>query len=91
MLQGAGTHFCTGGAQHADAGMRLVPPLIAEMGAAIADMGDCVTMLQQLSVPVLGVLHGKLIGGGVALALNSDWRVCTATEIAHVNGQNTGT
>ena len=84
VLQGAGAHFCTGGAQHQDAGMQLVPP--PGLAAALSDMGDAVMMLQQMEAPVLSVLHGKLIGGGVALALNTDWRVCTfAASLNHGN------
>ena len=84
VLQGAGAHFCTGGAQHQDVGMQFVPsPALA---AAVSDMGDAVMMLQQMEAPVLSVLHGKLIGGGVALALNTDWRVCTfAASLNHGN------
>ena len=77
VLQGAGAHFCTGGAQHQDAGMRLIPPQLAPTAAVVADLGDGVMMMQRMRAPVLCVLHGKLIGGGVALALNSDWRVST--------------
>lgn len=84
VLQGAGAHFCTGGAQHRDAGMQLVPS--SALAAATSDMGDAVMMLQQIEAPVLNVLHGKLIGGGVALALNTDWRVCTfAASFNHGN------
>ena len=84
VLQGAGAHFCTGGAQHQDAGMQLVPP--PGLAAAVSDMGDSVMMLQQMEAPVLSVIHGKLIGGGVALALNTDWRVCTfAASLNHGN------
>ena len=84
VLQGAGAHFCTGGAQHQDAGLQLVA--LPGLAAAVSDMGDAVMMLQQIEAPVLSVIHGKLIGGGVALALNTDWRVCTfAASLNHGN------
>jgi hypothetical protein len=56
------------------------------LSAVVEDMSGCVTLLRDLSVPVLSVLHGKLTGGGVALALNTDWRVCTlAAKFNHGN------
>ena len=87
MLQGAGAHFCSGGAAHLDAVMpRVAPGSAAGISVIVKDMSSCVTMLQELSVPVLSVLHGKLTGGGVALALNTDWRVCTsAAKFNHGN------
>jgi enoyl-CoA hydratase/carnithine racemase len=72
VLQGAGAHFCTGGAQHHDAAIRLISSANAPMTAAVADLVDCVTLMQRLPWPVLSVLHGKMIGGGVALSLNTD-------------------
>ena len=81
LLQGVGSHFCTGGAQHQDAGMLLVAPQLAPMTSAVADMVDCVMTLTQIALPVLASLHGKLIGGGVALALNTDWRSCTVNTM----------
>ena len=81
LLQGAGSHFCTGGAQHQDAGMLLVAPQLAPMTSAVADMVDCVMTLTWIALPVLASLHGKVIGGGVALALNTDWRSCTVNTM----------
>ena len=87
VLQGAGAHFCSGGAAHSDAAMpRVAPGLAADLSAVVEDMRGCVTMLRDLSAPVLSVLHGKLTGGGVALALNTDWRGCTsAAKFNHGN------
>ena len=77
LLQGAGSHFCTGGAQHQDAGLLLVPLQLAPTTSTLADMVECVMMLTQTALPILAVLHGRLIGGGMALALNTDWCSCT--------------
>ena len=87
MLQGAGAHFCSGGAAHSDAAMpQVAPASAADLSTVVEDMSGCVTLLRDLSVPVLSVLHGKLTGGGVALALNTDWRVCTlAAKFNHGN------
>ena len=87
VLQGAGAHFCSGGAAHSDAVMpRVAPDSAASLSVIVKDMSSCVKMLQELSVPLLSVLHGKLTGGGVALALNTDWRVCTlAAKFNHGN------
>ncbi len=43
--------------------------------------------LSQLHLPVLAVLHGKVAGGGVALALHTDWRVAVeqGTSISYGN------
>ena len=68
LLQGAGSHFCTGGAQHQDAGLLLVPLQLAPTTSTLADMVECVMMLTQMALPILAVLHGRLIGGGMALA-----------------------
>jgi enoyl-CoA hydratase/carnithine racemase/acyl carrier protein len=87
VLQGAGAHFCSGGAAHSDAAMpQVAPASAASLSAVVEDISGCVTLLRDLSVPVLSALHGKLTGGGVALALNTDWRVCTlAAKFNHGN------
>lgn len=36
------------------------------------------TEIRQLPIPTFCVAHGKLIGGGLALALATDWRVCAS-------------
>eukprot|EP00656_Telonema_subtile_P045087 TRINITY_DN51357_c0_g1_i1.p1 TRINITY_DN51357_c0_g1~~TRINITY_DN51357_c0_g1_i1.p1 ORF type:complete len:1060 (+),score=154.17 TRINITY_DN51357_c0_g1_i1:117-3296(+) len=80
ILRGAGAHFCTGGAAYADAVMRQVLPQ-DQLGVAavVTELSDCITILSDVPVPVLAVLHGKLIGGGIALALHTDWRSCTSS------------
>eukprot|EP00584_Thalassiosira_punctigera_P004712 CAMPEP_0172543632 /NCGR_PEP_ID=MMETSP1067-20121228/13971_1 /TAXON_ID=265564 ORGANISM="Thalassiosira punctigera, Strain Tpunct2005C2" /NCGR_SAMPLE_ID=MMETSP1067 /ASSEMBLY_ACC=CAM_ASM_000444 /LENGTH=329 /DNA_ID=CAMNT_0013330081 /DNA_START=151 /DNA_END=1136 /DNA_ORIENTATION=- len=37
--------------------------------------------MRKLSVPTLAAIHGKVIGGGLALSLAADWRVCSATTV----------
>jgi acyl carrier protein len=65
---------------------QVAPASAASLSAVVEDMSGCVTLLRDLSVPVLSVLHGKMTGGGVALALNTDWRVCTlAAKFNHGN------
>ena len=78
VLQGAGPHFCSGGSQHTDPEVAdTVPRTTSGLAASIAIMSDCIVTTGQLEIPVLGVLHGKVVGGGIALAMNSDWRLCT--------------
>ena len=82
VLQAAGAHFCTGGAQHEDAVLRqLMPQAVAGAAAFVSYLVDCVMTLKKLSVPIVAAVHGKVIGGGLALALTADWRVCTAPTI----------
>lgn len=37
--------------------------------------------LQRLGLPVLAAVHGRAIGGGLALAMLADWRACTADAV----------
>ena len=46
--------------------------------AAVHEVVSLSTVLSNLSVPVLAVLHGNVHGVGLAMALAADWRVCTS-------------
>ena len=80
VMQGAGANFCSGGAVHSDAVMGTVLSSLTSTSTAAAmiqDMSSCVTLLGDQAIPVVSLLHGKLTGGGIALALNTDWRLAT--------------
>jgi enoyl-CoA hydratase/carnithine racemase len=74
VLQGVGAHFCTGG--------RLEKGAPDHSGLSIHDalghlnIGNEVAMrLRKLLVATTAAVHGKLIGGGVALSLAAQYRI----------------
>jgi enoyl-CoA hydratase/carnithine racemase len=82
ILAGAGKHFCVGVKHTNDSSLVMAmndwnfarPPAAALMHW----FAEAWTAIRRVSVPVLAILHGHLIGGAVAMALNTDWRVATA-------------
>ena len=46
--------------------------------------------IRALSIPYLAAIHGKLIGGRLALALVTYWRVCAADTIFNVGNLSRG-
>ena len=67
VLQGAGPHFCIGGNPFEK---QKAIPLAALAGGVLATAQICCS-LRQLAGPVVSAVHGHLVGGGVALALNA--------------------
>jgi enoyl-CoA hydratase/carnithine racemase len=74
IIQGNSDHFCTS--------IHLYSFVRAMQNKTVLDAAACVFQLyasfceiSSLEVPVLCVLHGKVVGSGFALALNTDWRV----------------
>ena len=43
----------------------------------LSSFSKTAAMIRRLPVPTFGAVHGKLIGGGVALALATDFIVCS--------------
>ena len=78
VLRAAGDHFCASeGPQSWMAGPAdLQISFEATVAAYYQVVSACCTMLQELPVPVLAVLHGEVRGAGLALALSASWRVC---------------
>ena len=78
IFKGAGAHFCTGGnfvqRQRAD----LSSFRSAEFLALLQRQSRITADIRSLRVTKFGAVHGKLIGGGVAFALATDWCVCPA-------------
>jgi len=86
VLCGKGTHFCTGAivndTNDKRAGQGQYPQVVTEVVLAI----------RKLPIPTLAVIHGKVIGGGLALSLAADWRICTSETTFYFgnlpNGRN---
>ena len=81
VLQGAGAHFCTGGFVKEDKFQFAVyssdVPDALSVLQEISDMSSIAARLRALPIPTLAAVHGKVIGGGLALCLAVDWRVST--------------
>ncbi len=66
VLQGVGPHFCTGGWNPGDATVAPLSMCDFALTKYIA------AQIRALPIPSLAAIHGKLIGGGLALALATD-------------------
>eukprot|EP01128_Nolandella_sp_AFSM9_P010365 TRINITY_DN7144_c0_g1_i1.p1 TRINITY_DN7144_c0_g1~~TRINITY_DN7144_c0_g1_i1.p1 ORF type:complete len:3457 (+),score=854.03 TRINITY_DN7144_c0_g1_i1:70-10371(+) len=74
IVQGNGKHFCTG--IHPYSFVRaLQNTTVLDAAARVYRLYSSFTSIAQLKVPVVAVLHGKVVGGGFALSLNCDYRV----------------
>ncbi len=77
IVQGNGDHFCTG--IHPYSFVRAMQnTTVLDAAARVFQLYASFCKISSLEVPVLCVLHGKVVGGGFALALNADWRVAAA-------------
>ena len=86
VLQGAGPHFCTGGWQPGtdSTSEESQRAALAETLVSIRLCQRIGTLIMSLPVPVIAAVHGKALGGGLALALAADFRVCTEDTIFNV-------
>ena len=78
VVSGEGEHFCVGINPYS-----FVRNLQAETSAMRAAsrvyaLYDDFTSISSLPVPVIAVLHGRVLGGGLALALNADYRIAAS-------------
>lgn len=76
ILQGEGEHFCVGANRQYVMSTKEFPLLTAAQ--VTYDIYRAFVDIRQLPVPVISVVHGKVLGGGVAAMLNADYRICTA-------------
>ncbi|GAB2576254.1 hypothetical protein GCM10027066_19050 [Dyella jejuensis] len=80
VLQGCGPHFCVGANPYRFiAQLKALPVLVASR--VTYDIYRAFTSIRELEVPVICVVHGKVIGGGFAAMLNADYRICTADAV----------
>ena len=75
LLQGLGPHFCVGGWDLAYGHESSPTALTLFELACQSEVGK---LIRSLPIPTLAAVHGKLLGGGLALALAADWRICAA-------------
>ncbi len=78
VLQGAGLHFCTGALVKQDGKVELANDSdCIDLLNNISATSEIAIMLRKLPIPTLAAVQGKVIGGGLALCLAVDWRVCS--------------
>ena len=77
ILKGKGEHFCSGGDLKAGAG---TTPSIENSRAALKKYCRVVQIIQQMEKPVIALVRGYAVGGGMSLALACD--VIMASESA---------
>ena len=75
VLEGVGAHFCTGGRHDDHRGAGSAPAALA----GLRGHSSITLEIRSSLVPTSAAVHGKVIGGGVALALAADWRACPET------------
>jgi enoyl-CoA hydratase len=80
ILSGAGKGFCAG------ADLKGGPPRQPEFESQVgivydmqAKLAELMLQIRELRQPVIAAVHGAAVGGGLALALASDIRVCDST------------
>ena len=78
VLQGAGPHFCSGAFVKPDGSIEFANDSDCfDLLNNISATSEIAIMLRKLPIPTLAAVQGKVIGGGLALCLAVDWRVCT--------------
>ena len=76
VFQGTGPHFCVGVNPYTFIPRtRQLPVLTA--ASVTRDIYRSFVAIRELGVPVVCVVHGKVMGGGLAAMLNADFRICT--------------
>ena len=83
VLQGAGSHFSVGGNPYALKGAAMsLAALSMQMEAAFGGFFQ----LRGMQVPIVCAVHGKLIGGGIAIMMSADYIVAdTESTFCHGN------
>ena len=74
-FSGVGVHFCTGGDLNSrnDASKGQPESSLQDLTASLWDQSQIVRQMRELRMTKCGAVFGKLIGGGVAFALVTDW------------------
>lgn len=82
VLLGTGSHFCVGVNPYSL--MKGLEPLpVAAIASIVHEVYDAFVGLRRLGVPVLAAVQGKVLGGGLALMLNADYRICSPETVFH--------
>jgi 3-hydroxy-3-methylglutaryl CoA synthase/enoyl-CoA hydratase/carnithine racemase/acyl carrier protein len=77
ILQAAGDHFCVGAnPYHLIQLMKDLPMLTA--ANVTNEIYNSFLSIRELGVPIICVVHGQVIGGGLAAMLTADYRICVA-------------
>jgi len=80
ILQGNGDHFCTGINPYTFV-RTLQKDSVLHAASRVFRVYSAFTSIAKLSIPVIAVVHGKVVGGGFALMLNADWRIAVKASI----------
>jgi len=78
ILRGYRRHFCTGADPSWVANIEGKSHL--RMALEVYEIYRDYASILELNVPVIGMLNGRIVGGGLALSLNCDWRVALKTS-----------
>ena len=86
VVQGAGDHFCPGGNMY----RKHASPTLVEAARASLDLFNGFCQLRTLPVPVLCVAHGRVLGGGLAICLLTDFVICDDPATFQVGERSRG-
>ena len=75
VFQGAGPHFCVGVNPYTFIPRTRQLPLLTA-ASVTRDIYRAFAAIRELGAPVVCVVHGKVMGGGLAAMLHADYRVC---------------
>jgi len=78
ILRGYRRHFCTGADPSWAANIEGKTHL--RMALEVYEIYRDYASILELNIPVIGMLNGRIVGGGLALSLNCDWRVALKTS-----------
>lgn len=77
ILRGYKRHFCTGADPSWVANIKGKTHF--RMAYEVYQIYRDYASILELNIPVIGMLNGRIVGGGLALSLNCDWRVALDT------------
>jgi len=76
VLQGAGEHFCVGVNPYSFVARCRDLPLLTQAKVTY-DIYHSFVSIRSIGVPIICVVHGRVLGGGLAASLNADYRIGT--------------
>ena len=75
VFQGTGPHFCVGVNPYTFIPRTKLLPILTAASVTY-DIYRAFVSIRELGVPVVCVVHGKVMGGGLAAMINADFRIC---------------